>query len=64
MGVERCHEDERYVNLMCCIQVLDLLHNKVQEGHPIFYLERAFRAVNALEIRKDKSQGGNKRTYP
>lgn len=35
VGVERVHQDERHVRVISAVQVLDLSHGKVQEGHAI-----------------------------
>lgn len=37
--VEGVHQDERYVYVVCSVQVLDLAHRQIQEGHAITDLD-------------------------
>lgn len=41
VSVERSHEDQRDVHAMGGVEVLDLTHGQVEEGHIIFYLKSA-----------------------
>jgi len=43
MRIERGHEDERDVDSLSGVEVLDLAHGKVEEGHVVFDLERTLR---------------------
>lgn len=40
--VEGCHKDQRNVDFMGSVEVLDLAHSKVQERHFIFDFESGF----------------------
>lgn len=42
--VERVHEDERDVDVVCAVEVLDLSHGKVEEGHTITDLDNGLGA--------------------
>jgi hypothetical protein len=39
--IERGHEDERDIDALSGVEVLDLAHSKIEECHVIFDLERA-----------------------
>lgn len=45
--VERRHEDERHIDLVGRVQVLDLTHGEVEEGHVVLDLESALCASHA-----------------
>ena len=51
VGVERSHEDERNINLVGCIQMLDLTDSQVEECHVIFDLQSALSAGHAYSSR-------------
>jgi len=44
VGVEGVHQDERYVDVVCAIEVLDLADGEVEEGHAITNFNDGFRA--------------------
>ena len=41
VGVERSHEDEGDVHLVGGVQMLDLTHGQVEEGHVVLYFQSA-----------------------
>ena len=43
MRVERSHQDKRDIGALSCVEVFNLAHSKIEEGHIIFNLERALR---------------------
>lgn len=48
MGVKRCHEDERNIDFVRRVQMLNLSHGEVEERHVVLDFERAFRASHAF----------------
>ena len=43
MCVERGHQNKRDISALSCVEVFNLAHSKIEEGHVIFNLERALR---------------------
>lgn len=48
MGVKRSHEDERDIDFVRRVQMLNLSHGEVEERHIVLDFERAFRASHAF----------------
>ena len=45
--VERCHKDQRNVDFMGSVEVFNLAHSQIQEGHVILDFESGFSSGHA-----------------
>lgn len=54
VGVERVHEDERHVDVIGAVEIFDLAHREIKEGHTLAYLDDG--------LWTDTSHGGTETT--
>lgn len=65
MGIKGGHEDERDIDTLGCVEVLDLADGKVEECHVVFDLERALRASHTCKgSSSDGTLQGKADAYP
>ena len=50
MRIKRSHQNKRDIGALGCVEVLNLAHSKIEEGHIIFNLERALRAGHTCRV--------------